>query len=216
MILGTETTNMNPISYDNLFTLFQCAVSNNLKYPKLRFQMEKGGTLIVKLNGSKSRYEGSIALTNDAGYGSPASRYYGRIEKNGGLVAGRDLTQDIETLLQRIAADPIGVAAELGKLHGACVFCGKALTDQTSAAFGYGKVCSTKFGLPYTTKGKARKIIPTMLDGTPCSTDQEYEARTREIAKEMLEVAMEDAVLEYIAEEMPASVAQAAIKAVQS
>jgi hypothetical protein len=187
-----ETNTMNPLSYDNLFALFTCAIGNNLKFPKLRFQMEKGGTLIVKLNGAKSRYEGSIALTNDAGYGSPASRYYGRIEKNGGLVAGRDLTQDIETLLQRVAADPIAVAAELGKLHGACVFCGKALTDQTSAAFGYGKVCASKFNLPYTTKGRARKIIPTMLDGTPCPSDAEYAARTSDIAKEMLEVAMED------------------------
>jgi hypothetical protein len=150
----------NQISYDNLFALFQCAISNNLKYPKLRFQMEKD-TLIVKLNGAKSRYEGSIALTNDAGFGSLASRYYGRIEKNGGLIGGRDLTPAVEALLQRIAADPIGVAAELGKLHGNCVFCGKALTDQTSAAFGYGKICSAKYNLPYTSKGKARKSMPT-------------------------------------------------------
>jgi hypothetical protein len=125
-----DTNTQTLISYDNLFALFACAIGNNLKYPKLRFQLPDG-ILIVKLNGSKSRYEGSIALCNDAGYGSPNSRYYGRIEKNGGLVAGRDLTPAIENLLQRIALDPIAVAAELGKLHGNSVFCSKALTDQT-------------------------------------------------------------------------------------
>jgi hypothetical protein len=147
------------MTYDNLFALFACAIGNNLKFPKLRFQMPKD-TLVVKLNGSKSRYEGSIALCNDAPFGSPSTRYYGRVEKNGGLVAGRDLTPEIETFLQRVAADPVGVAAELGKLHGNCCFCSKALTDETSAAYGYGKICSVKFGLPYTSKGKARKVVP--------------------------------------------------------
>jgi hypothetical protein len=183
-----------PMTYDNLFALFACAISHNLKFPKLRFAIPgTSETLIIKVNGSKSKHEGDIALCNDAGFGSPSSRYYGRIEKNGGLVAGRDLTPGIESFLQRIAADPIGVAAELGRASGSCCFCGKLLTDQTSASYGYGKICSVKFGLIYTTKGRARKEpVPTLSDGCPAPSDAEYAEETARIASEMLDVAIED------------------------
>jgi hypothetical protein len=160
---------MQATNYSNLFELFACAINNKLQYPKLRFQLPTQ-VLIVKLAGSKSKYQGDIMLTNDAGYGMPDNKYFGRIEaRNSGLVAGRDLTPEIEQLLQRIAADPIGTAAEMGKLTGNCVFCGKSLTDKTgtSQALGYGPVCAKKYNLPWTKgeiKASNKPVQPVSLD----------------------------------------------------
>ena len=143
-------------SYASIFELFAQAISHNLKFPKLRLQVGND-TLVVKLNGVKSKYQGSIALANDAGFGSQASRYYGRIELNGGLVAGRDLTPEIETFIQKLAADPIGTCAENGKLTGNCSFCQKALTDGNSLAAGYGPICAKKYSLPWNAAKESRK-----------------------------------------------------------
>lgn len=165
---------MTDITYAPLFELFAQAISHKLKFPKLRLQIGST-TLVVKLNGQKSRYCGSIALCNDAAFGSSASRYYGRIEPNGGLVAGRDLTPEIEAFVQGLAKDPITVCAANGKLTGNCVFCQKALTDANSLAYGYGPVCAVKFSLPHAAPAKqSRKSRKqeVMEDATVAPTDQ--------------------------------------------
>jgi hypothetical protein len=172
-----QATNKQP-NYDALFALFQCAISNKLKFPKLRFQLPNQ-VLVVKLAGDKSKYTGDIMLTNDAGYGSPNNKYFGRIEaRNSGLVAGRDLTPEIEQLLQRIAVDPIGVAAELGKLSGNCVFCSKPLFDKTgiSQAHGYGPVCAKKYGLPWSKSDVKASNKPAPAPALPALTQAQEDA----------------------------------------
>lgn len=144
------------ISYAAIFELFAQAVSHNLKFPKLRLQVGNE-TLVVKLAGDKAKVPGSITLTNDAGYGSPNNKYFGRIEKNGGLVAGRDLTPAVEAFVQRLAENPVEVCAENGKLTGNCSFCQKALTDSNSLAVGYGPTCAKKFNLPWNAAKESRK-----------------------------------------------------------
>lgn len=139
---------MNVNRFANLYSLFQFAVSQNLKYPKIRLQFEND-TIVVKLAGSKSRYEGQLMVTNDAGFGAPDNKYFGRVDVNGAIVAGRDLTAGVEALLEEFAANPVEVAQRYGKLTGNCMFCDKKLDDPTSAAVGYGPVCARKWNLPH-------------------------------------------------------------------
>ena len=136
---------MTSISYAAIFEVFSQAVSNKLKFPKLRLQVG-GETLVVKLAGEKSRYCGDIMLTNDAGFGSSNNKYYGRIVKgNGGLISGPALTPEVETFIQKFASDVLGTLQENGKLQGACCACQRALTDAYSVANGIGPVCQKKW-----------------------------------------------------------------------
>lgn len=152
-------TNKQVNRFAALYTLFEYAVSQNLKYPKIRLQhpTQAAETVIVKLAGAKSKYNGQLMVTNDAGYGSSNNRYYGRIDNSGAIYSGRDLTPAIEALLEEFAADPVGVAQRYGKLTGNCMFCGKKLDDPISVAVGYGPVCAKKWHLPHNAGVQARK-----------------------------------------------------------
>jgi Family of unknown function (DUF6011) len=146
---------MNANRFSNLYALFQCAVSHKLQYPKIRLQCGTE-TLIVKLAGSKSKYTGQLMLTNDAQFGAPDNKYFGRIDQTGAIVAGRDLTQAIESLLEEFAANPVAVAKRYGALTGNCMFCGLPLTDGDSVACGYGPVCAKKWSLPHSAAKQSR------------------------------------------------------------
>jgi hypothetical protein len=191
-----ETNNVN--RFANLYSLFQFAVAQNLKYPKIRLQLSSAETVVVKLAGNKSRYEGQLMVTNDAGYGSSDNKYFGRVDQNGAIVAGRDLTPAVESLLEEFASNPVEVAQRYGKLTGNCMFCDKKLDDVVSVAVGYGPVCAKKWNLPHSAAKQSKKSrkegVPTLIDGTPAPTDAEYHAETQRIAAEMLEVALEDAL----------------------
>lgn len=145
--------------FANLYALFQFAVSQNLKYPKIRLQhpTDSRETVIVKLAGNQSKYEGQLMVINDAGFGSPNNKYFGRVDNSGAIFAGRDLTPAIEALLEEFAADPVGVAQKYGKLTGNCMFCGKKLDDPISTACGYGPVCAKKWHLPHSAAVQSRK-----------------------------------------------------------
>jgi Family of unknown function (DUF6011) len=183
--METDTmTQPNVNRFANLYALFQHAVSQNLKYPKIRLQFHND-TVVVKLAGSKSRYEGQLMVTNDAGYGSPSNKYFGRVDQSGAIIAGRDLTPAVECLLEEFAANPVEVAQRYATLTGSCMFCDKHLDDAVSVATGYGPVCAKKWNLPHSAAKQSR-------------------ANRR--------VAAVDPVLQYIVEEMPANVAIAAIE----
>jgi len=155
---------MDANRFQPIFSMFSQAISNNLKYPKIRLQ-SKQDTVIVKLAGDKSRYTGQIQVTNDGAFGSSQSKYFGRIDTNGAIYAGRDLTPEIEALLEEFAKDPLGVALRYGTLTGNCMFCGKQLTDVNSAAVGYGSTCAKKYALPWKAASK-RKAKPEVEVGT--------------------------------------------------
>src|SRR6266436_111749 len=197
METNTMTTAAPAVNrFANLYAIFQYAVSQKLKYPKIRLHANND-TIVVKLAGSKSRYEGQLVVTNDAGFGSPSNRYFGRVDQQGAIIAGRDLTPAVEHLLEEFAANPVEVAQRYGALTGNCMFCDKKLDDAVSVAVGYGPVCAQKWNLPHSAAKQSRKSrkegIPTLIDGTPCPTDAEYQAQSSEASKEMLEAALEDA-----------------------
>lgn len=147
------------MNYSTVYALFDTAVTHRLKYPKIRLQDAQGQTVILKLSGSQSKYQGQLQITDDGQY--PNNRYYGRIDKAGHFQAGRDSRPDILALLDRLAANPAQVASEYGKLTGNCCFCGLPLTDPQSTAVGYGPVCADHYGLPH---GEYRA---TQIDTTP-------------------------------------------------
>lgn len=51
--------------------------------------------------------------------------------------------------LDRLNNDPVGFLAEAGKGMEACCYCNKALSDDRSKAVGYGKICASRWGLPW-------------------------------------------------------------------
>lgn len=116
----------------------------HLQYPKVRLALADRG-IILSVCGERSKFPGSISVCDQD------KNYLGRIHLDGRFEAsglGRNATGLVE-LLQRFAAEPEKVAAEYGKLHGRCCFCGTELTDARSTAVGYGKVCAAHFSMPY-------------------------------------------------------------------
>jgi len=121
--------------------------NESIKYPKIRLN----GGYVLSLAGNKSKYKGSINITDGQPYG--ANIWYGRINTNGKLTYPRFLSEDSKDLLEdeliEFSKDPAKYATLYGKLHSSCMFCGKELTNQQSIAVGYGPICAGKYGLPH-------------------------------------------------------------------
>jgi hypothetical protein len=132
------------VSVAGVFALFEQAISNKLKYPKIRLQTCDGSPVMLARAGDKSRYTGQIMVTDGRPFG--ANTYYGRVDTNGVFFPAAP-SSGVRDLLMRLSADPAGVAAEYGRLTGNCCFCGLRLTDARSTAVGYGPICADKFGL---------------------------------------------------------------------
>ena len=130
-----------------VFALFDQAISHSLKFPKIRLQTSDGRTVVLKVNGEKSKYKGQIAVVDDRPFGEGS--YFGRIDVTGKFYAGRDNDSRIESLLYRLAENPAHVASEYGRLTGNCCFCSTPLKDARSTAQGYGPICAQHFGLPW-------------------------------------------------------------------
>ena len=126
-----------------------------------------GGTLVPRpighpvrlaLAGPKSRYEGQVMVTDGGPWGENV--WYGRIEDNGGWFCppnAQNLHEIsmVESLLQRMATDPVGTAEAHGRLHGNCCFCGNVLSDERSTELGYGPTCAKNYGLTWGKKAAA-------------------------------------------------------------
>lgn len=134
------------VSVAGVFALFEQAISNKLKYPKIRLQTCDGSPVVLLRAGDKSKYTGQIMVTDGRPYG--ANTYYGRVDTAGTFFPA-SLSSEVQNLLMRLSADPAGVASEYGRLTGNCCFCGLKLTDQRSTAVGYGPICADKFGLAW-------------------------------------------------------------------
>lgn len=64
-----NTTNQT-LYAKNIFALFETAISHRLKYPKIRLQTADGQNIVLKLAGSKSKYNGQVQITDDRPFGS--------------------------------------------------------------------------------------------------------------------------------------------------
>lgn len=114
--------------------LFATAKSNGLK--KLKFRTDCIDISVAPQNG---RNAGSLYVIHDG-------EYAGKIT-NGQFFKCSGTKETTLAEVQRIAADPAGVARLYGKQTGICCCCGRELTDEDSVAEGIGPICARKWGI---------------------------------------------------------------------
>jgi hypothetical protein len=125
--------------------LFDKAASGKLKWPRITLdESEVGVPLVLSRAGPNAGQPGSVNLTDGGTFGTNV--WYGRIERTGTFVPGRDCPETIVTFLQRLAGDAADVAGLYGRRTGKCCACNTPLTDSRSIFVGYGKVCAGHFG----------------------------------------------------------------------
>ena len=132
-----------------LLTMFDHA-RKHLKYPAIVLHVEGMGNVRLYVAGEKARVPGSVNVVEPDG----ERKWFGRILRDGSFDASnRDQAPDaLVPALRKFACDPIGQAAEHGKLTGACCFCNRALgkgKDKRSVAVGYGPDCAEHYGLAW-------------------------------------------------------------------
>jgi len=123
------------------------AAAAEIRYPKINCHTESGMYLRLSLAGERSRNPGVINITDGRPYG--CNTFYGRIDLQGGLVAGRGMVDEVQDFLTTFDAQPELVATAYGHRTGSCCFCSRTLTDGRSVAKGYGPICADRYGLPW-------------------------------------------------------------------
>lgn len=94
-----------------------------------------------------------------------ACAYVGKISKEGELksnsaVIDKENARKLENFMQKLCADPAGVASQYGQANGKCCFCHKTLTDPTSMQVGYGQTCASNYGLKWAAlKTTAKELV---------------------------------------------------------
>lgn len=140
--IQTAACELNFMSIVDLFNV----AAKKLKHPKIYMEI-KGVKIEFSIAGPTSKNAGCIYVTDGGPYG--ANAYYGKIQSNGVLLPAKALTPEIMVVIEELAKDPVGYAAQYGHLTGHCCFCHLPLKDPRSMEAGYGEVCSKKWGLPW-------------------------------------------------------------------
>jgi hypothetical protein len=127
---------------------FIARANKKLKRPSILI----AGNIKLSVAGPNARVPGSINITDPNKSVDFRPVWYGRILADGtyepSAGAGED-ANDIADMINKFAADPANGAAAYGKLTGKCCFCAQELTDPASTEVGYGKICASKYGLPW-------------------------------------------------------------------
>jgi hypothetical protein len=125
------------------------AAAAHLKHPAIVLEGFR-----VSRAGAASNEPGSLTITSidrthTDRFGNDARDWYGRVSLDGRFQPSRRAPDDLADKLRAFAADPAGIAAAYGHLHGRCCFCNIALTDPRSTSVGYGPICADHYGLPW-------------------------------------------------------------------
>lgn len=139
-----------------LLALFDRA-SAHLRFPGVVLKVhDTEYTIRVKRAGEQSSAPGTLNVTDNVLTTRPTRfrnirqpKWYGRVHRNGDFEMAHDTPTIIAQRLSELAADPVRVASEHGRLTGRCCFCNKPLDDERSTAVGYGPVCAGHYGLPW-------------------------------------------------------------------
>jgi hypothetical protein len=141
-----------------LLALFDKA-KGKLKYPAIVVSVPgvPGGAVRLNVAGAKAKVPGSINVASveksePGEFGNLRRAWYGRVSPAGKFAAsgkGEEFFGALAGALMRLARSPAEVAAEYGRLNGACCFCSLKLEDERSVAVGYGPVCAKNWGLPW-------------------------------------------------------------------
>ena len=134
------------VNVSRIVSMFASA-SEHLKKPKIVITQD-GVSVKFYIAGERSRYHGQIMIVGDS-YPGP---YYGRIDSEGNIFDGKDMTDAVRDMVQAFAADPEAVAGAHGHATGNCCFCCRKLSDERSTAVGYGPKCAERYQLNWGTK----------------------------------------------------------------
>ena len=122
--------------------------SESLKWPHFTFHLDDGCKIKFKRLSNKTRYPGSIIITNGKSFGHPDQRILGYIHLNGSVILN-EMPDQLEIQIWLIITDPVEKIAINGMRYNHCCFCGIELTDRRSVEHGYGPICAEKWGLPW-------------------------------------------------------------------
>src|SRR5260370_33146954 len=97
--------------------LFEQAISNRLKYPKIRLQAGSAPVVLHRA-GDKSKYNGQVMVTNGAGVNDPANRFFGRVDTLRMFHTTDITTPDVLAIVEKIVEHPAATVQDEGKLTG--------------------------------------------------------------------------------------------------
>jgi hypothetical protein len=121
------------INVEKIEHAFEAAISNGLKWPKLRLD-----SFVFSPAPDSGKNAGSIYVKEDG-------EYLGKIT-NGKFYAVRTCDGERKDRVVKAAADPEASAVAYGKRTGECSCCGRTLTDPESVERGIGPICADKYG----------------------------------------------------------------------
>jgi hypothetical protein len=126
----------------------------------------------VSIAGQRAAQPGSLTVTGvNRVFNSFRQReerpWYGRVSTAGVFEATRNAPAGLGERLRCFAADPAGVAAAHGRLHGSCCFCNRPLRDERSTAVGYGPDCAENYGLEWGVRAAAAAQAPAAIAPAP-------------------------------------------------
>lgn len=127
-------------SFDAVKALFDKASASGLKRPALRVTVDGIGLALSPAKAT-GRNPGALYVRADGAYA-------GKIA-DGSWRALMETSPAVTAAVVALAADPVAMAVQSGKLTGACSFCRLALSDPRSVEAGYGAICASKWGLPW-------------------------------------------------------------------
>jgi len=142
-IVNPQTKAISGIKVNSSFAkvkeVFDNAIRNGLKSPKLRLESPQGAKVVLSPAKATSTNPGFIYIkANDL--------YCGKISPDGIFSPSRDCNDETQTYLMEFAHDPLKAAKEYGRKTGNCCCCGRELTDPVSIANFIGPICAEKFG----------------------------------------------------------------------
>ncbi|UCG53589.1 MAG: hypothetical protein JSW58_08525 [Candidatus Latescibacterota bacterium] len=157
------------VKLEAIVRVLQRARDNGLKHPKVRLSWGNGEPLALSLAGERSRYPGTVNVTDGGSYGN--NRWFGRIELDGDYSPRRGVPAEVVEALEKFNAAPAETGSLHGRLTGRCCFCGRDLETKESVGVGYGPVCADRYGLPWgrvdlyqLKKDKAIEVESTKVD----------------------------------------------------
>jgi len=149
-----QATQLNTAGLSVILGMFSKA-KENLKFPAIRLMDDSRNEYQLSLAGAASKNAGCIYVKGekvDNDEEGATRPYLGKITPQGRFFPAQDCPRNVESELQKFAADPEGLATRYGRMTGCCCFCGRKLTDARSTDVGYGPTCADKFGLDWGSK----------------------------------------------------------------
>jgi len=162
---GAQRSSESIAEVAKIYELFATA-AKALKRPKVRLQATAPTGEVVDFrilpNTSASKHPQSLSVVSSGSYEDRT--WFGRIDPDGRLVEGKAMSPAIREVVLRFAVNPVQVAAEYGRLLGACCFCGRTLEEEGSVEVGYGPICAEHYGLPHPQHGGAMAVEIPAID----------------------------------------------------